>query len=258
MPTVRNILCCCFTLIYMTSCKQTCGMKSDNIFIDTTLTLYAFYPNYSSIKWICTESPSMENDSILFCCTAAFSKDYSININHDKICGSHIVDGTYYKGYANPLINGAIVFHNEGEYVFLADSIEAKIKSFENVQNSYGFCQIRLDTAIVSIPQDRIYFEKFGLHGYRSLEGKLRLSKTAFKYRALCEKGNKICIIESREEVCLTQFKKNLIEYGVSHALYLDTGIGWSYSWYRDNLGMVQILHPYIHPFNTNWLIFYK
>lgn len=90
----------------------------------------------------------------------------------------------------------------------------------------------RLDTIIKDIPSDSIFFDKFGLRGYRNLEGKLRLSKTKFKYCALYEKDSKLCVIESKETVTLTQFRKNLKEYGVTHALYLDTGIGWSHAWY--------------------------
>ena len=77
--------------------------------IDTTSTLYAFYPNYDYIKWTCSKSPNKDNKNIIFCCTATFSKDYSIKIDHNKICGSHIVDGKYYEGYQHCLLNGAFV-----------------------------------------------------------------------------------------------------------------------------------------------------
>ena len=239
------------------SCQHSGVMTCDNISIDTTSTLYVFYPNYKGIKWVCSNSPNENNDSILFCCTAAFSKDYSIEINHSKICGSHITEGKYYEGYQHHLINGAFLYSN-GEYTFLHDSLTNIIKSHEGMSNTFAFCQMRLDTTIVSIPSDSIYFEKFGWRGYKNLEGRLRLSMTKFKYRALCEKDRKLCIIESKEDVTLTQFRKNLCDYGVTHALYLDTGVGWSYSWYRDNNNEVQVLHPHVHPFNTNWLIFYK
>lgn len=257
MAQWRIIAICLGMSLIIASCQHSGRMKCDNISIDTTSTLYVFYPNYNGIKWVCSNSPNENNDSILFCCTAAFSKDYSIEINHSKICGSHITEGKYYEGYKHKLINGAFIYRN-GRYTFLHDSLIDNIKSHEGLYNTFAFSQMRLDTTIVSIPSDSIYFEMFGWRCYRNLEGKLRLSMTKFKYRALCEKDRKLCIIESKEGVTLTQFRKNLCDYGVTHALYLDTGFGWSYSWYRDNNNEVHVLHPHLHPFNTNWLIFYK
>lgn len=257
MISWRFILICASMPVVFSSCKHGSSKECDNIHIDTTSTLYAFYPCYRDIRWICGDCPDKDNDSILFCCTAAFSKDYSVKTSHDKICGPHMDSGKFYEGYQHQLMNGAFIY-SDGEYSFVHDALRDKIRMYEGSSSTFGFCQMRLDTAIVSIPSDSIYFEKFGLRGYRNLEGRLRLSMTKFKYRALCEKKRKLCVVESKEDVTLTQFRKNLEEYGVTHALYLDTGIGWSYSWYRDNRGEVQTLHPYIHPFNTNWLVFYK
>lgn len=253
----NSIFICIYLVLLLSSCNQHENSRYNHMAIDTTSTLYAFYPNYDYIKWTCSKSPNKDNKNIIFCCTATFSKDYSIKIDHNKICGSHIVDGKYYEGYQHCLLNGAFVY-SDGIYAFLYDSINIKMKSLDGLPKTYGFSQMRLDTNIMNIPSDNIFFEKFGLRGYRNLEGKLRLSNTKFKYRALCEKESKLCVIESKEKVTLTQFRKNLKEYGVTHALYLDTGIGWSHAWYRDNNNKVQVLHPYIHPFNTNWLIFYK
>lgn len=251
------ILACVGMSVIMASCQHNGRMKCDNIYIDTTSTLYAFYPHYRGMKWVCSDSPDEGSDSILFCCTAAFSKDYSIGIGHDKIWGSHVAEGAYYEGYRHHLINGAFIY-KDGEYAFLHDSLQDNIRLLKGMPNAFAFCQMRLDTTVVTIPPDSIYLERFGWRGYNNLEGKLRLSKTTFKYRTLCEKDRRLCIIESKEEVTLTQFRKNLNDYGVTHALYLDTGVGWSYSWYRDNNNEVQVLHPHVHPFNTNWLIFYK
>ena len=113
--------------LIMASCQHSGVRTCDNIFIDTTATLYVFYPNYKGIKWICSDSPDENNDSILFCCTATFSKDYSIEIDHSKVCGSHITEGKYYEGYQHHLINGAFLYSN-GEYTFLHDSLTNKIK----------------------------------------------------------------------------------------------------------------------------------
>lgn len=88
------------------------------MYIDTTTTLYAFYPNYNSISWICGDCPNMDNDSIIYCCAAAFSKDYSVTIRHDKICGPHVYGAKYYEGYHDHFMNGAFIYSN-GDYINL-------------------------------------------------------------------------------------------------------------------------------------------
>lgn len=232
-------------------------VDADNIDIDTTGVLFAFYPHYNNIRFVCSGRPDTNDANIIFCCTAAFSKDYSITVSNEKICGAHVVDGTYHDGYRSSLTNGAFVF-DSGHYRFFHDSLEARMREAGKSPGSSGFCQIRLDTAVVSIPSDNIWFECMGIRGYRNTAGRARISMTGFHYRALCEKDGRLCVIESKDKVTLTQFRTYLRDYGVSHALYLDTGIGWNYSWYRDNSGDIHELHPYIHPFNTNWIIFAK
>lgn len=240
----------------VTSCQYRRTTKCDNIYIDTTESLYVFYPNFKDIRLVCSEMPDKDNGKILFCCTAAFSKKYSFSTDHEEICGTHMENGKIYNGYQDAIINGGFYYH-DGIWAFVHDSIRERMNAVKS-KNKCGFSQIRLDTTVVSIPKTNILYDGMGLHLYKNLNGKMRLSMKKFHYRALCEKRKRLCIVESRNKVTLHKFRKLLQVYGVSHALYLDTGIGWNYSWYRDNNGFVQDLHPYIHPFITNWLVFTK
>ena len=232
-------------------------LYGENMDIDTTEALFVFYPHYNAVRFVCSDRPDTDDENILFCCTAAFSRDYSIKIRNEKICGAHVVDGKFHEGYHSRLINGGFIY-DSGKYRFVHDLLRQRMKELDRRSGAYGFCQMRLDTAVVSIPSDSIWFEGMGIRAYRNMEGRARVSMTKFHYRALCEKDGKLCIVEARNKVSLIQFRKSLGDYGVSHALYLDTGVGWSYSWYRDNEGKPHELHPYVHPFNTNWIIFTK
>lgn len=49
-----------------------------------------------------------------------------------------------------------------------------------------------------------------------------------------------------------------LLDIGVTHALYLDMGGGWNYSYYRGNNGSVCFIHDKRIPYTTNWITFYK
>ena len=58
-------------------------------------------------------------------------------------------------------------------------------------------------------------------------------------------------------------FVKSLVDYRVTHALYLDMGSGWNYAWYRDGEGHVKELFPASkaapnYKYRTNWITFYK
>jgi hypothetical protein len=77
------------------------------------------------------------------------------------------------------------------------------------------------------------------------------------RFRALCEKDGMLCIVESRRLQDFDFFVRSVMDYGVTHALYLQPGKGWNYAWYRDNAGMVHIMHPKTHDYSTNWITFY-
>jgi hypothetical protein len=49
-----------------------------------------------------------------------------------------------------------------------------------------------------------------------------------------------------------------LLDAGVENALYMDMGAGWNHSFYRDENGLVHILHPKGHDYPTNWLVVMK
>ena len=56
------------------------------------------------------------------------------------------------------------------------------------------------------------------------------------------------------------QFTKKIIDFNLYCTsfiplLYLDMGRGWNLSFYRDAEGKLHILHPYAHPYCTNWIV---
>ena len=85
----------------------------------------------------------------------------------------------------------------------------------------------------------------------------VRMEDKEYIYRVLCEKDGRLCVIESERKVKFDDFKKRLMDYGVSNAIYTDMGNGWNYAWYRSD-GKIIILQPYKHPYCTNWITFYR
>jgi hypothetical protein len=74
-------------------------------------------------------------------------------------------------------------------------------------------------------------------------------------FRSICQKGERFYVIANCEEMAYQDYMQALLDAGVENALYLDMGRGWNHSFFRDSDGEVHILHPYAHPYCTNWIV---
>lgn len=75
------------------------------------------------------------------------------------------------------------------------------------------------------------------------------------QFRALCDRYNQLCIIESTDTVQFGTFISSLLNMEVSEALYLDMG-NWSFSWYRNQNGDVVYTFPNNRHLLTNAIVF--
>ena len=65
-------------------------------------------------------------------------------------------------------------------------------------------------------------------------------------------------MIDSDGFVNFTDFINNLVQAGVSNAIYMDMGEGWNYSWWRHSNGEAVEIHETPSSYTTNWVTFYK
>lgn len=54
------------------------------------------------------------------------------------------------------------------------------------------------------------------------------------------------------------KFKALLMKHKAREALYLDSGKGWNYGWFRLDDTTTMELHRRTHHYCTNWIVFYK
>lgn len=206
-----------------------------NIHIDSTAHLVIYVPHFSRIDLVCGEMPRPTDTSVVFTCEAAFTGQLKEDFDHENIAGNHVASGVFYKGYACTANTGAFVYY-EGAWKFVYDNYAGEVaRAADRGGMAFG----------------QILFIKAGLFMPTSIKGK-------HVYRALCEWKGKLCIIESKQQIAFMTFVKYLGRLGVKHALYLDMGEGWNHSWYRDNDGMAQEIHPKTHNYGTNWITFYQ
>ena len=207
---------------------------------DTTVNgLTVYYPQFSSIDLVCGTMPSQQDTNVVFCAEAAFTHELLDEFDHSNIDGDHVSGGKRYKGAKCKDNSGAFAWFGDttwefvnGEYSELLDSVAAA--------GGMGFGQ-----AII-------------IHDGESIRPLWREGTN--RYRALCEKDGRLCIVDSRDEVTYERFVALLEAFAPTHALYMDMGAGWNHSWWRDSDGKVHEIHPVAEKsrYCTNWITFYK
>ena len=201
--------------------------------------LIVYYPQFNSIDLVCEKMPSQQDTNVIFCAEAAFTHELLDHFAHSNIDGDHVSGGKRYAGAQCKDNSGAFAWFRDsswtfvhGEYSELLDSVAAA--------DGMGFGQAMI-----------IYEGKSIRPLWR--EG-------VNQYRALCEKDGKLCIVDSRDKVSYEQYVTLLEAFAPRHALYLDMGVGWNHSWWRDDDGKVHEIHPTASNsrYCTNWITFYR
>ena len=217
------------------STKQVSPVTIDN---STVNGLIVYYPLFSRIDLVCGTMPSTKDTSVIFCAEAAFTSKIIDEFSHSNINGDHVSAGKLYEGAK---------CDNSGAFAWLGDT------TWEFVHGDYHELLERAAKAGgMGFGQMTI------IQNGKSIRPLWR--KGWFHYRALCEKDGQLCIVDSRDKVSYERFVANLEEFAPTHALYIDMGSGWNYSWWRDADGKVHEIHPSTDSsrYCTNWITFYK
>ena len=246
-------ICFILLMIVAAGCKQQEQSVEQNadaiqeplVRIDTTNNGIVFYfPPVDSIELRCFVRPEPDKDpNAVFCCAAAFTLDYDTIADHRRICSAHVSQGIYYQKPQISRYTGAFVAYN-GEWAFYYDK-EANPIAFDDAFHSAannggaGFAQEMMIHQGVQVPTTR------------------PLGNTNM-FRALCQREDRLCVVDATEPMPFGDFIGLLLDSGVTEALYTDMGYGWNYSWYRVyDGGQATYIHQQYQPAATNWLLFY-
>lgn len=203
--------------------------------------LKVYYPQYSRIDHICDTMPSTENTDVIFVAEAAFTAELLDSFKHTNIIGPHVSSGHYYKGCGHgystwfTYANGKAEFHS-------GLSKEARTNLLKKTEEASGMA----------------FTQYMIVYNGKLTDCKPFRDNAVNEYRCLCEDSNgRICIADSKP-IEFQRFREALNTYGMKHAIYLDMGAGWNYSWYRDKKGKVHFIHSQRTKYTTNWVTFYK
>lgn len=239
--------CVIFIIVVLIACSNDSGNYKREVDIDRsivsekiklldTLNLKFIYPNFSRIDLLCGEEPKKSDSSVILFAEAAYTGKCLKNFNHKNIAGDHVSKGVRYKGYPCKRNTGAFIFY-KGKWHFRYKSYSKELDAA--AQNGGA-----------AFAQELLIYSGHIVQSARP-------DNIVNQYRALCEHNHMLCIVKSKDKLTLGEFKENLLQLGVTNAIYLDMGSGWNYAWYRKGEKIIE-LHPKTHNFCTNWITFYK
>ena len=213
---------------------------SHNVEVVSFDSLTVYYPNFSRIDLATGTMPSKDEKAVIFCCAGSFTGQLLTEFNHSNIAGDHVSGGTYYKGYKCGPYNGVFTWSKSSGWKFFNHSYENAKQPLQNVatEGGMGYCQTMLYSNGKRFP------------------GCFKPG-TVNRYRALCQIGKRLCIVDCARPLPFGHFLDGLQKLGVLNAMYCDMGNGWNYSWYRQDDGSVMELFPTPGKYTTNWLTFY-
>ena len=203
--------------------------------------LIVYYPQFSRIDLVTGTMPSKAEKDVIFVCEAAFTGECLTEFRHSNIAGHHVSGGVFYKGFKCGTNNGVFTWSRSDGWHFYNYAHANSVTPLKAAA-ARGGC---------GFGQNLIFFNG------KEFAGCFK-AKSRNRYRALCDIGGKLCIVDCASSMTYADFKAGLKELGVSTALYCDMGYGWNYSWYRKDDGSVKEIFPVPGKYTTNWLTFYK
>ena len=202
--------------------------------------LTVYYPHFNRIDLVTETMPAKSEKEVIFVCAASFTGESLKTFAHSNIAGHHVSGGTFYEGYKCGPNNGVFTWSSKSGWHFYNNAHKNSVTPLRKAEKEggMGFCQSLLY-----------------LNGKR-FKGCMKPERTN-RYRALCEIGGKICIVDCARSLPFGHFMDGLAKLGVKNAIYCDMGTGWNYSWYRKDNGTVKELFPTPGRYTTNWVTFY-
>ncbi len=209
----------------------------DNIQVEKDDHLIYYYPNFSTLDLAYGPRVPIA-DNTLYCCAAAFTAKCLDTFSHNNVRCNHVSDGHLYQGSEEAICNGVFTFYDGCGHFDTANQAALNLAASNN---GMGFKQI-------------LIIKDFQITSNKSIN---RLFRKEYVFRALCEKDDKLCIVESRDKIPYEAFVQLLANAQIRNAIYLDMG-GWSHACYRDNFGEIVTTNSDTTRFASNWLIFRK
>lgn len=227
-------------IIYLFAGPMPASGQSEIVTVVDNDSLTVYYPHFSRIDLVTERMPGKDEKDVIFVCAASFTGERLDEFKHSNIAGHHVSSGDFHHGYKCGPYNGVFTWSAKSGWHFFNYSHKNSEPPLKKVaaEGGMGFCQSLL------------------FHEGKRFKGCIKPERVN-RYRALCEIGGKLCIVDCSRKLTFGHFMDGLEKLGVRNAVYCDMGRGWNYSWYRRDDGSVKELFTTPGQYTTNWVAFY-
>lgn len=215
--------------------------QASRVLVEDHDSLTVYYPRFSRIDFVTQKMPPQSEQEVIFVCAASFTGERLDEFKHSNIAGHHVSSGEFHSGYKCGPYNAVFTWSAKSGWHFYNYSHKNSEPPLRTVakEGGMGYCQSML------------------FHNGKRFKGCIKADRVN-RYRALCEIGGKLCIVDCARSLPFGHFLDGLEKLGVRNAMYCDMGRGWNYSWYRKDDGSVKELFPTPGKYTTNWIAFYE
>ena len=236
---IKSIIFSSLLLTFLLNGVSAAG-QTTRVLVEDHDSLTVYYPRFIRIDFVTNQMPQKTEKDVIFVCAASFTGELLDEFKHSNIAGHHVTSGSFYKGYKCGPYNGVFTWSAKSGWHFYNYSHKNSEPPLKTVaaEGGMGYCQSLL------------------FHNGKRFKGCMKPERTN-RYRALCEIGGKLCIVDCARSLHFGHFMDGLEKLGVKNALYCDMGRGWNYSWYRKDDGTVMELFTTPGKYTTNWIAFY-
>ena len=237
---IKSIIFSSLLLTFLLNGVSATG-QTTRVLVEDHDSLTVYYPRFNRIDFVTNQMPQKTEKDVIFVCAASFTGELLDEFKHSNIAGHHVTSGSFYKGYKCGPYNGVFTWSAKSGWHFYNYSHKNSEPPLTAVaaEGGMGYCQSLL------------------FHNGKRFKGCMKPEHTN-RYRALCEIGGKLCIVDCARSLPFGHFMDGLEKLGVMNALYCDMRRGWNYSWYRKDNDTVQELFPTPGQYTTNWIAFYE
>ena len=214
--------------------------QSKRVTVEEHDSLTVYYPHFTKMDLVTAKMPQKSEENVIFVCAASFTGEQLDSFKHWNIAGHHVSSGEFNSGYKCGPYNGVFTWSKKSGWHYYNYSHKNSEPPLRKVaeEGGMGFCQSLL------------------FHNGKRFKGCMKPERVN-RYRALCEIGEKLCIVDCARNLPFGHFMDGLEKLGVKNAVYCDMGRGWNYSWYRRDDGTVKELFTTPGKYTTNWVAFY-
>ena len=188
---IKSIIFSSLLLTFLLYGVSVAGQTS-RVLVEDYDSLTVYYPRFNRIDFVTNQMPQKTEKDVIFVCAASFTGELLDEFKHSNIAGHHVTSGSFYKGYKCGPYNGVFTWSAKSGWHFYNYSHKNSEPPLTAVaaEGGMGYCQSLL------------------FHNGKRFKGCMKPERTN-RYRALCEIGGKLCIVDCARSLPFGHFRQN-------------------------------------------------